>query len=237
VRAHFQIANSILPLCSTLLDKMLPLKRNSLLLLLAALAVFGCSSPKPNTTNDNAPKAQSKPAPKPAETAQLETGRAAFQKLYASAHIWAPDTQPLTLESVPRKGDGEGKAAVWTAKFASASKRNIRSFMWSGAAGEDAPEQGISPGKIDVYSPENASTQPFSLNFLKIDSDKAFEVAQKHGGKAIQKKKPDLPIKYALEWDRQHNRLLWRVIYGSENDSKLKALVNASTGEFVGLEK
>jgi hypothetical protein len=215
------------------------LRPNFFLLLLAASIVVGCSSPKPNpSTNDNAPKPQAQPAPKPAETAQVETGRAAFQKLYASAHIWAGDAQPLTLESIPRKGDAEGKAAVWTAKFASASKRSIRSFMWSGATGEDAPEQGISPGRIDVYSPENASTQPFSLNFLKVDSDKAFDVAQKHGGKAILKKNPDLPVKYSLEWDRQRNRLLWRVIYGgSDSDAKLRVLVNASTGEFVGLEK
>jgi hypothetical protein len=210
------------------------------MLVALALSLHGCSSSKPaesGNTPSSAP-ATSKPQPKPAETAQLETGRAAFQKLYASAHIWAPDVQPLTLESIPRKGDGEGKATVWTAKFASASKRSIRSFTWSGATGEDAPEQGISPGRIDVYSPENASTQPFSINFLKIDSDKAFDIAQKHGGKAVLKKNPDLPLKYALQWDHQHDRLLWRMIYGgSENDAKLKLVVNAATGEFVGIEK
>ncbi|MCU1309924.1 MAG: hypothetical protein JWO20_1049 [Candidatus Angelobacter sp.] len=211
-----------------------------LVVLALALALHGCSSSKPAEPGNtpSATPAASKPQPKHAETAQLETGRAAFQKLYASAHIWAPDAQPLALESIPRPGDGEGRAAVWTAKFASASKRSIRSFTWSGATGEDAPEAGISPGRIDDYSPENASTQPFSLNFLKIDSDKAFEIAQKHGGKAVLKKNPDLPVKYALEWDRQHNRLLWRLIYGgAENDAKLKLLVNGATGEFVGVQK
>src|SRR6266481_2555907 len=105
--------------------------KSTLFLILAlALSLNGCSSSKPAEPG-NTPSATpaSNPQPKAAETAQLETGRAAFQKLYASAHIWAPDAQPLTLESVPRKGDVDGKASVWTAKFASASRRSIRNFM------------------------------------------------------------------------------------------------------------
>ncbi|MCU1284567.1 MAG: hypothetical protein JWO13_917 [Acidobacteriales bacterium] len=209
-------------------------------ILAAVIAVQGCSSEKPADSADSKPKAaeSAKPQPKAESAPQLQTGREAFQKVYASARIWAPDAQPLTLESQARKGDKDGQAALWSAQFASASKRSIRTFQWSGATGEDAPEQGISPGKIDVYSPENASTQPFSLNFLKTDSDKAFEVAQKHGGANVMKKNPTLVPKFRLWFDRPHSRLLWKVIYGaSEDDAKLKLLVDASSGTFVGIEK
>jgi hypothetical protein len=207
---------------------MLSIRPKFFLMLLAASVLSGCSfytyEVKPESTKS------AQPAPKPASTAGFETGRFAFQKLYVSALIWGRDVQPLMLESVPRRDDTDGRAAEWTAKFVSPGKQSIRSFTWS-------IEEGVSPGRIDVYSPGNASTQAFNTNFLKIDSDKAFEIAQKNGGKAVLKKNPDLPIKFALMWDRQHNRLLWRVIYGPENQSKLRLLVNALTGEFVGVEK
>jgi hypothetical protein len=200
-------------------------------------SLVGCSSSEPNKSSSAAsPSQPSKPAVKNEEPEQRETGRAAFQKVYASARIWAPDAQPLAIESLPRKGDADGKAAIWNAKFASASRRSIRTFTWSGASGEDAPERGISPGKIDEYSPENASTRPFSINFLKVDSDQAFEVAQKHGGSALLKKDKDLLTKYALQWEPRQNQLLWRIIYGP-SESKLRVLVDASSGNFVKLEK
>src|SRR6266481_1628451 len=125
-------------------------KINSFLLLsvsiMAAFSMVGCSSsepkgPAPNTSTPQAGKTEAKTE----EPEERETGRAAFQKVYSSARIWAPDAQPLAIESFPRKGDTDGKASVWNAKFASVSKRSIRTFTWSGASGEDAPERGISP--------------------------------------------------------------------------------------------
>ena len=76
------------------------------------------------------------------------------------------------------------------------------------------------------------------MQFLKVDSDKALEVAQKHGGDKLLEKEPDTPILYFLDWDRQKNELLWHVIYGTDRDSaKLRVAVDASTGEFVRVEK
>src|SRR4051794_16849854 len=103
-------------------------------MLVAAMAVQGCSSEKSADNAESKPKTAepAKPQPKAESAPQLETGREAFQKVYASARIWAPDAQPLSLESQPRKGDKDGQAAVWSAQFASASKRSIRTFQWSG---------------------------------------------------------------------------------------------------------
>ena len=47
------------------------------------------------------------------------------------------------------------------------------------------PERGVSHGTEDTYNPSNSSTHVFDMQFLKIDSDKAFTEAQKHGGEAL----------------------------------------------------
>ena len=177
-----------------------------------------------------------KPAPVKA-TSEFETGRAAFQRMYVSARTWAPDTQPVRLESRPNKEDPQdGRAGIWAAVFVSASKQNVRTYVWSGIATD--PDKGVSPGSMDYYSPANASTRPFDLNFLKVDSTKAFEVTGKKGGSALLKKDPHQPIKYMLFFDAPKGRLLWRVLYGnSQSDAKLKILVSASSGDFVAIEK
>ena len=92
----------------------------------------------------------------------------------------------------------------------------------------------ISPGTQDSYLPGNA----FDINFLKVDSDQAFEAAQKHGGDKILQQSADTPVSYLLEWNRAGNNLVWHVICGnSRNDAKLVVDVDATTGEFIRKEK
>jgi hypothetical protein len=207
---------------------------------LLLFAISGCSS-KPTQSNEGGapPETSKKKVAKPATPTDFVTGREGFQKLYATARGWAPDAQPVHLESRPRKEDPKnGTASVWSGTFASPSMRQIRSFLWSGASASDAPEAGITPGTPDTYSEGNISTRPFDLNFLKIDSDKAYAVAAKRKEAAsLLKKSPDTPIKYTLYWDQSKGRLVWKIIFGgSEYDAKLIIWVNASTGEFAKVE-
>ena len=213
------------------------LRKNGFSLTLLAIAMMlGCSSQPSTPAAENATGAPHKT--KSVEPAQPEAGREALQKMFAAARNWGIDSQPLKLASNPRKGDTAGKAAVWSAAFASANKRSIRNFMWSGATGDDAPEQGISQGSIDTYSPDNASTRPFDPNYLKVDSTDAFETAQKHGGAALLKKDPNMILQYGLLWDPRAARLLWSIKYAPNGaEAKLNVIVNASTGEFVRIEK
>jgi hypothetical protein len=203
-------------------------------LLMAMLALFtmaGCSS------EPSKPAQTEKPQPKAVE---LQTGRYAFQKLYLAAHGWARDAQPFRLESQPTADskDRDGKSAVWRASFASPAGRSAKPYVWSGADAPDAPSRGISPGNEDSYSPTNSSTQVFDIGFLKVDSDKAFEVAQKHGGDKSLEKAPDTPILYVLDWNHATNVLIWHVIYGnSRDDAKLIVDVNGTSGEFIRVEK
>jgi hypothetical protein len=202
-----------------------------LIAMVAVLTMAGCSS-QPST-----PAQTEKPQPKAAD---LQTGRYAFQKLYVSARGWAHDAAPYRLESqttADSKGK-DGKSDVWHASFASPAGHGAKTYVWSGTDAQDAPARGITPGTEDSYSPTNSSTTVFDAGFLKVDSEKALEIAQQHGGDKLLEKSPDTPILYVLDWNHGINALVWHVIYGnSRDDAKLTVQVNGTTGEFVRVEK
>ena len=56
--------------------------------------------------------------------------------------------------------------------------------------------------------------------------------------KSSRKKDPKQPVFFVLDWDASKNQLLWHVIYGSSQDeAKLRIAVDATSGEFVRVEK
>ena len=155
-------------------------------LALAAICL-GCSSEPQKAPADAQP------------AVQLETGRFALQKMLAPARGWSGDAQLVRLESTNLKGgDGhDGKANFWRALFASTGRQKSEPFTWAGVATDDGP-RGVNHGVEDSYNPSNRSSRSFDLNFLKIDSDQAFETAQKHGGSRCWKK--ILKYKWATCW-------------------------------------
>ncbi len=176
------------------------------------------------------------------KASEFLTARTAFQKLFPSARLWAADARPFRVASEPVKQDKDkgkgGKSAVWRASFASVARSNIKLYTWSGVQAEDAPERGVSAGTEDSYNPRNTATQPFDIAFWKIDSDKAFTTAQEHGGEKLLKVTPDLPIVYLLDWNPAGSQLVWHVMYGGTGmDAKLRVAVDASTGNFLRVEK
>ena len=188
--------------------------------ILAIAVMTACSSsPAPSATSEKSAPA----AP------QTVTGSSAFYKCYIAARGWAPDAQPFMAESVASK-TADGKAGEWRAGFASPSRRTTESFTWSNGD--------VSHSVEDTYSPTNSSTQVFNVQFLKTDTDKAFAIAQEHGGDKLLQKSPDTPVLFMLEWNHLTNELLWHVIYGTDRDTAaLRVAVNASTGEFMRVEK
>ncbi len=203
---------------------MIPMKKRTAfaVAILAAALMAACSSESSKPTTAETPK------PKAPEAI---TGSSALFKCYISARGWGQDAQPFRAESTAGDSKGrDGKAAEWRVGFASPSQHATKSYTW--ASGD------ISHGVDDSYSPTNSSTQVFNVQFLKVDSDKALAVAQQHGGDRLLDKEPDTPVLYVLEWNKQDNALLWHVIYGSDRDTaKLRVAVNATTGEFVRVEK
>jgi hypothetical protein len=192
------------------------------LLAAAALVFAGCEENKP---------AQ----PEQPKTTQLETGRFALQKMIPKARSWSPDANPIQLtSSTSAESDGhDGKAGFWRAVFASPARGKSEPFSWSGLIDPEVP-RGVNHGVEDTYSSSNRSMMTWDLNYLKIDTDQAFETAQQHGGKALLEKEPKLPVSYFLDFDATANQLRWHVIYGSP--AKLTVFVDASGGNFLRKE-
>jgi hypothetical protein len=208
------------------------LRLGSLIAFASVLLLSACDS------DSNKPAENAKPEQKGPE---LIMARSAFQKVYVAARGWNQDAKPYRLaSSVTSDGNGhDGKWAVWRGSFASASTRSVKSYTWSGSTADGAPSRGINPGTEDSYNPTNSSTQVWpDVAFLKIDSDQAFATAQKHGGDKVLEKDANTPVTYVCDWNHNSNELVWHVIYGSSReDSKLTVSVNASTGEFIRVEK
>jgi len=199
--------------------------------LLSLALLTGCSSE---------PEKPAEPAKPEVKGPELLTARSGFQKTYVAARGWNQEAKPYRLESVVTSdGNGrDGKWAAWRASFGSPTQRSAKTFVWSGSAADGAPSRGVSFGIEDSYSPTNASTQVWDVQFLKIDSDQALATAQKHGGDKILEKAPDTPVTYVCDWNRNSNQLIWHVIYGSSRENaKLTVSVDASTGEFIRVEK
>jgi hypothetical protein len=213
------------------------IRRRSTLVLSAAFVIALLALLTSCSSDSNKPAEEAKPEPKGPE---LITARSAFQKVYVAARGWNLDAKPYRIESVASSdGNGhDGKWAIWRGSFASATQRSEKTYTWSGSAADGAPARGINPGTEDSYTASNASTQVFDMAFLKIDSDQAEQVAQKHGGDKILEKAPDTPIIYVCDWNHNTNELTWHVIYGAAREgAKLTVAVNASTGEFIRVEK
>jgi hypothetical protein len=199
--------------------------------ILLMLLMMGCSS------ESNKPQEPPKPEKKGPE---LISARSAFQKLYVAAHGWNVDARPYRISSVATSdGNGQdGKWAVWTGSFASPNARAAKTFTWSRSDAQGAPSRGISPSAEYSYSESNASTHIWDMAFLKIDSDQALETAKKHGGDKVLQKAPDTSITYVCDWNHNTNELVWHVLFGpNRENSKLNVAVNASTGEFIRVEK
>jgi len=212
-------------------------RRGSLYAGLSAAAVIAVLAMLTACSDSGKPAEPTKPEVKGPE---LITARSAFQKLYIAARGWNPDAKPYRLEAIATSdGNGhDGKWAIWRCSFASAAQRSAKTFTWSGSAADGAPSRGVNPGTEDSYSASNSSTQVFDMAFLKIDSDQAFTTAQKHGGDKILEKTADTPVIYVCDWNHNTSELTWHVIYGSSREgAKLTVAVNASTGEFIRVEK
>ena len=197
------------------------------LLLFSLLLVAGCTS-KPTTTVEAA-----KPAAPAKEAAVKYTARECLSRMDGQAQRWAPDALVFHVESdINPETDGHGgKSTVWKGIYASASRQTIRTFTCSGSREPYAPPVGVT-GELELaYKP---SATPFHAFLVNTDSDKAFEVAQQHGGETLLKKEPQMPVTYLLAMERGQSVPTWFVIYGkSMQDNKGIGMINATTGNFL----
>ncbi len=191
----------------------------------ALLLMGGCGEPP---AKQAARKAEMTPDPP-------VTGRQAFQQMYISARGWAPDVQPLLVQSynlTQVKGE-KGKAGAWQATFVSPSLGRQRLYSWSAVEAEGSLHKGVFSGSEGSWSP--GGQRPFLLAALKVDSDQAYETALKQKETMeLLKKTPDIPLLFILEQNRRFPDLSWRVVFGeSVSTSAYSVFVDASTGDFL----
>ena len=193
------------------------------------LLFTGCESSNQPATQ---PSAETKPVKK---EPSLYSGMQAFNTMNALAMKWAADATPVRLESkVNSESNGQGgKSTVWRAGFISPSQRQLKFFTCSGSRLPDAPPYGVTSEDGTAYEAAVAR-MAFPAFLLKVDSDKAFEVAQEHGGANILKKNPQQPIMYVLLFAPAKNALEWNVVYGTEAKTAGAGVVHATTGAWVG---
>jgi hypothetical protein len=199
------------------------------LFLLALGIMIACSSQPANTPTSEGPKRSVETRKEPVPYTALEC----FTRLDGQAHMWAPDAMPFHFESdFTAESTGQnGKSAVWRGIFASATRRAAKYFTCSGSREPGAPVFGLS---ANMEVPYNPNFVVFNSFLLKVNSDKAFEVAQQHGGEGLLKKDPQQQVAYVLGMTRGQGVPYWYVIYGKDlKSNKGIGVVNATTGAFI----
>lgn len=184
----------------------------------------GCSSepPAPSKKVVEAPPAPVK-------------GRQALQQMYITARGWAPDAQPLKVNSIllSEVKAEPGKAAAWQALFVSASLGKARSYTYSVVESEGNLHKGVFAGLDQSWTGSSGTTKPFLMAAVKVDSDQAYQTALKKGAE-YDKKNPGKPITFVLEANKKFPDTTWRVIWGeSAGTSNFSIFVDASTGQYL----
>ena len=78
-------------------------------------------------------------------------------------------------------------------------------------------------------------SRPFDFNYLKVDSDTAYEIALAHGGKDFVAKNKDAEVRYTLTFDGRSNQLRWIVNMESASAKArpLTVILDATSGTFL----
>jgi hypothetical protein len=196
-----------------------------LVALAAAILLTSCSDD---------PKPVSK-APEP--PAAPITGRQAFQYVYGSARLWAPDAQPLTIRSihVTAVKSEQGKAGAWEAVFVSPSTAMGRTYSWS-AVEDEGLHKGVFPGPRQAWSPGGAE-KPFAAGEIKIDTPEALTIATKASAEYLEKPGQRPPINFLLEVSGRFPSPAWRVLWGNTvSSAEYTVTVDAATGMLLAKE-
>jgi hypothetical protein len=189
----------------------------------AAVVLTGCSEePAP------VKKAELHPAPL--------SGRQAFQYLYGSSRMWAPDSQPLTVRSVNVTGvkPEPGKAGGWEIIFVSESLARARTYTWS-AVEADGLHKGVFPGQQEAWR-AGGNQRPFSPALLKADTVEAYEEAVKSAKDYVTKPGTRPPVNFMLEYEAgtRFPNPIWRVMWGgSVSSAEYTVTVDANTSKVV----
>ncbi len=175
------------------------------------------------------------PAPKkPAEPPKPVTGLSAIFKMYQLARTWAPDAMPLRAQShlIPSVKPEPGKAAVWTATFVSESKKRQKTYSFSVIEGDGWHKDAFAQ-QDESWMGATRQSQPFRIEALKVDTEKAWDTAVKKSAEYM-KKNPNTPVFFQVEYGDRFPNPAWRVVWGeSISQSNYSIFVDSVSGEFL----
>ncbi|MFB3827468.1 MAG: hypothetical protein ACE15B_11900 [Bryobacteraceae bacterium] len=189
------------------------------------LILTACSTESPKSA---VPKKAEEPA-KPV------SGMTALYRMYQPARAWAPDIQVLTLKSLNVEGVApeRGKAGAWEATFVSPGKGRARGWTYSVVEGPGNLHKGPFAGMEEAWSGSRGQAKPFLIAAVKTDTDAAYQTALKKAAE-YEKKNPNKPIQFLLEYTGRHPDPAWRVLWGeSIGTSNFSVLVDATTGNYL----
>jgi len=162
----------------------------------------------------------------------------AVHTAYKQARGWAPDCVLLSVANLDVKdvpGQEGGKMAAWEMTFVSLKDRQSRRYTYSVV---EVPannlHEGVSGGSPDMWSPVG-QTQPFAIQLLKTDSPAAYATAMTKA-KEYAGKHPEMPVKFALDWQKRHLNPTWRVYWGeSVAASNFGVYVDGTYDKYVAM--
>jgi hypothetical protein len=194
-----------------------------------ACAVFlfltGCSETQTTTKKE---------AEKPPEPA---TGESAVYKIFQVARSWGgPETKVLKMNSARLQdvpAGPVGTAPMWEATMISESKSAARTYTYSIVEQLPLIHKGVFGQGEQSWSGPRGGNTPFLIAAVKIDTDKAYQIALDNGGADYDKKNPGKPILYVLEKIAKFPDPVWRVVWGETvGTSNFSVYIDASTGDF-----
>lgn len=161
------------------------------------------------------------------------SGKTAFWEMYKSAHSWAPDLVPLTLESksVPGIKNEAGKAAMWSATFGSPSRHEARVFSYSTT--QKAPDiyKGVTVGHSLPWNGPTRDVMPFDTSDITVDSDAAYKAALAEASGWVNKH-PGKEFSCTLGNASRFRAPVWYVLWGDKKEG-YAAFVDAKSGTLV----
>lgn len=203
--------------------------RSKIVVLVAFLQLAACSEgSKPSTQTKS--ETETKQTAGPSEPV---TAKTAFWDMHKLAHSWTPDILLLGLasKSVPGVKNDQGKAAMWTATFASPSRRQARIFTYSIVEHLPDIRKGVDVARPIAWAGPTREALPFQTSEFVVDSDAAYQTALGMAGSWV-KRHPDKEVALTLGHASRFPAPVWYVLWG-DNKSGYFVLVNATTGKII----
>jgi len=163
------------------------------------------------------------------------TAKTAYLAMYKSAYKWSPDVVLLKLNADEKSGFkfDAGKAGIWEATFASASKHECRVFTYAVAAKSPDIYKGVSVGNAITWGGPTRDVMPIASADFTVDSDAAYNAAATDAAAWI-KKNPDKKVTtFQLGNGYSFPSPVWYIVWGDKKSGGYVAFVNATTGKVM----